>query len=713
MILHSSPYKYTWNTASLHDSSAHLLVAKAFTQSGKTFSSSIVHVTAFHFAPSNLVANIVSDMLIAVSWTDNSAKEKRFELEYAVNGGPFTLAQALVANITSANVTGRFLAGDSIAFRVKAMRDSISSSYSNIASIKIDFPAPGNLSLDSLSDTQVRLSWQDNTDFETSFIVEHSTDGTHFLPIGTVASDLTSGVLSDTFQIDSMHYFRVKAVSKVNTSDYSNTVSSLLRFNAPSNLVLDTLSYSRAVLSWQDNTTFETGFALEHSSDGVNFSPIASYKKNVTSATVNDTFQIDSMHYFRVKALTAIHSSKPSNTVSGILRFNAPSGLSITNMSDGSLLLQWSDNSTFETGFAVERQIATGGWAELGRTKSNAVSWLDTGLDTSLTYLYRVRAFTGRTYTAYTQPLTVRYSFNDTPLGSIRPNPGGNGITKAFSFTPDGQAIACAVDQSILLYSIPDGNLVRNFGSFRSAATDVSVSPGGSVVLGMSSGDSSVVEWSLSSGASVMTSKEKTSALYSIDISPNGSYYAIAGLNAAVKLRMLATGDSLRSMTDATLSQCVRFSSSGAYLASGTTKPSVQIIRTSDGKVLRTISGFTAAVNRVAFNSTETLLATGSMDKLVKIWNVSDGTLVRSLALGSNYVYPVAFNPEGTFIAAGGYDPVVKIWRVTDGVVVRTLPGHGTITNDVKFSPDGKYFVTAGNDTQVLIYDARGAWRTQ
>jgi hypothetical protein len=62
--------------------------------------------------------------------------------------------------------------------------------------------------------------------------------------------------------------------------------------------------------------------------------------------------------------------------------------------SAGQLTLSWTDNSSNEDGFTIERQTGlTGTFAEVGTASANANSYVDSNLPAATTYCYRVRAF--------------------------------------------------------------------------------------------------------------------------------------------------------------------------------------------------------------------------------------------------------------------------------------------------------------------------------
>jgi len=89
-------------------------------------------------------------------------------------------------------------------------------------------PAPTNLTITSVSGSEVSLSWTNNanssSDIASAFNVERSTDGVTFTPIGTSGVDQTTYV-DTTVQPFTTYYYRVDASNSVGTSAYSNVVS--------------------------------------------------------------------------------------------------------------------------------------------------------------------------------------------------------------------------------------------------------------------------------------------------------------------------------------------------------------------------------------------------------------------------------------------------------------------------------------------------------
>jgi hypothetical protein len=81
---------------------------------------------------------------------------------------------------------------------------------------------------------------------------------------------------------------------------------------SPSNLSAS-VDAGQAFLAWQCHSTNEDGFIVEQSTDGVNFGPIATTGRGVTSYT--DTPAQPGTYYYRVKAFNLAGASDYTNSI--------------------------------------------------------------------------------------------------------------------------------------------------------------------------------------------------------------------------------------------------------------------------------------------------------------------------------------------------------------------------------------------------------------
>ena len=82
----------------------------------------------------------------------------------------------------------------------------------------------------------------------------------------------------------------------------------------------------------------------------------------------------------------------------------APTGLMAAPFSDQQINLSWTDNSSNEDLFLLERKEAPGDWEEIAVLAANSIAYSSSNLAPGTPYFYRVRAFNnyqGATNSAY------------------------------------------------------------------------------------------------------------------------------------------------------------------------------------------------------------------------------------------------------------------------------------------------------------------------
>jgi len=81
---------------------------------------------------------------------------------------------------------------------------------------------------------------------------------------------------------------------------------------------------------------------------------------------------------------------------------NAPTNLTATAVSQHQINLAWTDNSTNESGFKIERSpFAPGSWVQIATVGAGVQTYPNTGLASGTTYYYRVRAWNAQGDSAY------------------------------------------------------------------------------------------------------------------------------------------------------------------------------------------------------------------------------------------------------------------------------------------------------------------------
>lgn len=181
--------------------------------------------------------------------------------------------------------------------------------------------------------------------------------------------------------------------------------------DAPYNLQANTVSSSRINITWSAASPTAEGFIIERRREDepswLKIYTAHSYDRSFSSGALN----AGTTYYYRVCAFNAVGNSGYSNDA-GATTFSdapaAPTALTATARSESSIQLSWTDNSTNEDGFVIERRKeGVVGWTLAGYAGWNSTSYVDWSVSASTTYYYRVRAHNTVSYSSYSNEASV------------------------------------------------------------------------------------------------------------------------------------------------------------------------------------------------------------------------------------------------------------------------------------------------------------------
>ena len=274
---------------------------------------------------------------------------------------------------------------------------------------------------------------------------------------------------------------------------------------APENLAAIAASTSQINLSWSDVSNNENGFAVERCSGSgcTNFSEIARVGANVVSHS-DSGLTAQTVYRYRALSFNATGNSKYSNIAEATTPAAppppppppplAPSNLTGLAMSHDHVELGWSDNSSDESGFQVERcagpMASCISFVQIAQVSADITGVSDLGLPGQTTYTYRVRAFNGNGQSAYSNSAEVT-----TPAAPPSSQIVPSGVQRigaapgAFSWT--GAGVGVAVVDTGLDFSHADLELqpeipgVNSFNFFAQGETCQDIHGHGTHVAGI------------------------------------------------------------------------------------------------------------------------------------------------------------------------------------------------------------------------------------
>ncbi|MBE0687739.1 MAG: multicopper oxidase domain-containing protein, partial [Anaerolineaceae bacterium] len=212
----------------------------------------------------------------------------------------------------------------------------------------------------------------------------------------------------------------------------------------------------RVTLTWKDNSLNDTSFTVERALTASGpWTPITFLQSpllpstNTTMSFIDQIGNTNTVFFYRVFASNTIGDtwdySDPNlnegasfptlnldSLYSNVATFGstapstptAPSNLSASLQAGPQALLTWTDNSTNESGFVIERSVNGGVFSVLGQVGTGIVSFTDTTISAGSTFTYRVKAVNSAGSSAYSNTASVSLAVPAAPsnltAGSVR-----------------------------------------------------------------------------------------------------------------------------------------------------------------------------------------------------------------------------------------------------------------------------------------------------
>jgi hypothetical protein len=338
-------------------------------------------------------SNFVSGCRVQAAWGNNG-----FTYQDVSSTPVFTNSGQISVSINTATTP------DTWRLRVRNPDGQTSSGFVTFAVTAPATPpnAPTNLEAQAFPD-RVSLGWSDNSSNETGFRIERRIgSGSWVVLTNTGANSSNSAFYNDnSTQPRTTYSYRIIAFNNHGTSNASNTVTLTTPAGKPGSFTLSndppvwdaTLARPKVNLRW--NASTDAGNYAVHRVGATPQAGISGLSFTDSSGTVAGA----TYNYF-VRASNAAGTTD-SNTITvtmpnaPLVAPNAPTNLEAQAFPDR-VSLGWSDNSSNETGFRIERRIGSGSWVVLTNTSansSNSAFYNDNSAQPRTSYSYRIFAF--------------------------------------------------------------------------------------------------------------------------------------------------------------------------------------------------------------------------------------------------------------------------------------------------------------------------------
>lgn len=288
----------------------------------------------------------------------------------------------------------------SSAIAVGATTDAdVMTSFSNYHEDLVDIFAPGSSIYSAVGDSDSSYEFWGGT----SMAAPHVSGAFALLrqanPSATVTELLTAIKDSSGTVEDSVHCedSGTLPVARINIEDTLNP-------SAPDGLTALAMNSDEIALNWNDNADSEQGFKIDRKTGaGGTYTEIATVAANTTDYNDNSALTEGTLYYYRVRSYYGASYSSYSNEATTSTLLAGPSALAAAVLSDTDIDLSWTDNSSAESGFEVDRRTGDGSFSRIGTLGADSTEFSDTELAAGTTYDYRIRSTNGTISSLYTQ----------------------------------------------------------------------------------------------------------------------------------------------------------------------------------------------------------------------------------------------------------------------------------------------------------------------
>ncbi len=406
-------------------------------------------------APGGLTAT-AGTTSINLAWSDNSSNEDGFRVERSLSSGSgFSLVYTSAPNV-SAYSDGGVTAGTPYYYRVKAFNSAGESAYSNVASALLPAtPPPGGLIAQyTFENSGNDVSGNGHTGTlvnGATYSASHkegsaslSLDGVNdyvdigtinlgtqfsiatwvYIPSGysnlrTIVANAGSGAATNGFRLMVNTYGTTDQKIILETGNgsqaaHAETPVSTFVFNGWNHVAVvadQTTGQARIYFNGSDVTSA--------SSMAANFATNQTIRLGqMTNGVASMPGNLDDTRFYN-RLLTASEIVTLANPGAVVTIPNAPGGLTAT-AGTTSINLAWSDNSSNEDGFRVERSLSSGSGFSLVYTSApNVSAYSDGGVTAGTPYYYRVKAFNSAGESAYSNVASALLPATPPPGGLI------------------------------------------------------------------------------------------------------------------------------------------------------------------------------------------------------------------------------------------------------------------------------------------------------
>ena len=375
---------------------------RAYNTGGASGNSGTITIVTVPSAPVEIAASGVTNTVFTANWnTSSGATGYRLDVSTSSTFASFVSGyQDLdVGNVASKTVSA-LTAGTTYYYRVRTYNTGGTSGNSGTITVVTVPPVPVASAASGATSSGFTANWGSATgatgyrlDVSTSSTFASFVSGYQDLDVGNVASKSVTGLSAGT-----TYYYRVRAYNTGGTSGSSGTITTATVPADPTANAVSGVTNTAFTANWSI-VSGATGYRLDVSASSLFDSYVSGYQNldvgNVLTKAVSG-LSAGTTYYYRVRAYNTGGTSGNSGTITVATLPAAPTANTASGVSNTAFTANWSSVSG-ATGYRLDVSTSStfasfvSGYQNLdvGTATSQWVS----GLNSSTTYYYRVRAY--------------------------------------------------------------------------------------------------------------------------------------------------------------------------------------------------------------------------------------------------------------------------------------------------------------------------------
>ncbi len=175
-------------------------------------------------------------------------------------------------------------------------------------------------------------------------------------------------------------------------SGFKLDVSCVTPSELPSNLTVLTSTPNTITIGWTDNSNDETIFKIYRSQTlNGNYAYVGEVDANITQYT-DANLNSETTYYYKIQVVNLLAMSSLTEALeASTIGIASVSNLRSSSPTSTSIVLTWTDNSTTETSYSIERSTSAGsGYESIATIAADATSYTDNSVIADQTYYYKV-----------------------------------------------------------------------------------------------------------------------------------------------------------------------------------------------------------------------------------------------------------------------------------------------------------------------------------